>query len=248
MSRTGLIAGLIISGVFHLWLFRYLPMNAFADDVDPAQNKITTVDVVKVSKPQEKTTEQHPEPGKQSPPASEYEEPTPLIELVESNKESLSKSVEEGSFAGSANGIERPILRVNWGSSTQAVATLRASGMKLVILGPGGIIGNELVPVSSDLWEVKPLAIEAGQRYSDSLRVVDNVPAFSSARIYIKPGSGQSLAVLMPVGMEKIIETARITHAYQQGLGMQDIATFGGCFFVNNGKVDFMIKKLQLRR
>ncbi len=248
MSRIGLIAGLIISAVFHLWLFRYLPTNVSAENADPSKYEIATVDVVEMEKPQEQTTEQQPEPDTQSPPESEYKEPTQPIELAESNRELLSNSTEEGSFAGSADGIERPILRINWGSTTQAVATLRASGMRLIILGPGGTIGNELVTSSADLWQVKPLVVEAGQRYSDSLRVVDKVPAFTDAMEYINLGIGQSLAVLMPVEVEKIIETAKITYAYQHGLRMQDIATFGGYFSLNNNKVGFVVEKIQLRR
>lgn len=248
MSRIGLIVGLIISAAFHLWLFRYLPTNVSAENIDLRKSEIATVDVVQVEEPQQRTAEQQLEPEIQSPPESKHEGSTQPIELIESNKELLSNSSEEGDFAGSKDGIERPILRINWGSPIQAVAVLRASGMRLVILGPGGTIGNELVPGSTDLWYVKPLAVEAGQRYSDSLRVVDKVPAFTSAKTFIRPGSGQSLAVLMPIDMEKMIETAKIAYAYQQGLRMQNIATLGGYFSLNNSDVDFMIKKIQLRR
>ena len=248
MSRKGLIAGLIISGMFHLWLFRYLPMEATAENIDPSEYQIAKVDVVEIKKPKQQTTEQQPEPEIKSAPESEPEEPKQPIELAESNRELLSNTVEEGSFAGSADGIERPILRINWGSTTQAVSTLRASGMRLVILRPGGTIGNELLANSKDSWQVKPLAVEPDQRYSDSLRVVDKVPAFASAKTFIRPGSDQSLAVLIPVDVEKMIETAKITYAYQQGLRMQDIATFGGYFSLNNSRVDFVIERIQLRR
>lgn len=248
MSRTGLIAGLIISGMFHLWLFRYLPANVSAEDVGPSKYEIATVEVVELEKPQEQTTEQQPKYDVQPPLESEYKESTQPIKLTESNKELLSNSDKEGDFGGSTDGIERPILRINWGSTAQAMSTLRTSGMRLVILGTGGAIGKELVPGSANLWQVKPLAVEADQRYSDSLRVVDKVPAFASAKTFIRPGSDQSLAVLIPVDVEKMIETAKITYAYQQGLKMRDIATFGGYFSSNKSKVDFIIEKIQLRR
>ena len=58
MSRTGLITGLIISAVLHLWLFRYLPSNAFAEAVDSAEHKITTVDVVEIKELQQQVVQQ----------------------------------------------------------------------------------------------------------------------------------------------------------------------------------------------
>lgn len=248
MSRIGLIAGLIISVMLHFWLFRYLPTEASAENIDPHKYEIAAVDVVEVKKPQQDTIEQQPEIEIQSTPESEYKELVQSIELEESNKELYSSSTTEGDFAGSTNGAEQPLLRINWDSSSQAIAVLRASGMRLVTLGSGGTIGNELLPDSMDSWQLKPLAINADQRYSDSLRVVDKVPAFASAKTVVRFGSDQSLAVLIPVDVEKMIETAKITYVYQQGLGMKDIATFGGYFSLNNNEVDFVIEKIQLRR
>lgn len=255
MSRTGLIAGLIISAVLHLWLFRYLPSNALAKTVNPAKHNIATVDVVRIEESQQQVAQQQEvnEPSVVSrQPEQEYNqqpvEPIQTVELEESNKKLLSQSDKQGDFAGSTNGIERPILRINWGSAAQATVTLRACALKLVILEPDGSIGHELVPGSAGSWQATRLIVEAGLRYSDSIRLVGNVPAFASARAYTKSGSGQSLAVLMPVNIEKMIEAAKLTYAYQQGLRMRDIATFGGYFSTNTGNVDFVIEKIQLRR
>ena len=255
MSRAGLITGLILSAVFHLWLFRYLPTDVSAANIDPDRSAIHTVDVVEIEESQEYVTEQQRanEPSVADlQPGQEYNhrpvEPAQTVELAESNKQLLSNLAERGDFAGSANGIERPILRINWGSSAQAIATLQACDMRLVILEPDGSISHELVPGSAGSWQVTPLAVEAGLRYSDSLRLVGKVPAFASARAYTKPGSGQSLAVLMPVDVEKKIESAKITYAYEQGLEMQNIATFGGHFSVNDGDFGFVVGKVQLRR
>ena len=120
--------------------------------------------------------------------------------------------------------------------------------MRLVVLDSKGTIGDEVVPDSANLWQMKPLVVDAHQRYSDSLRVVDKVPAFASAKKFLPLGSGQSLAVLIPLDVEKMIETAKMTYAYQQGLKMQEIATFGGYFSSNKNNVDFVIEKIQLRR
>ena len=255
MSRAGLITGLILSAVFHLWLFRYLPSDVSAANIDPDRYAIPTVDVVEIEESQEYVTEQQRanEPSAADlQPEQEYSqrpvEATQTVELAESNKKLFSHSDEQGDFAGSAEGIERPILRINWGSTAQAIATLRACDMRLVILEPDGSISRELMPVSASLWQVRPLAVQAGLRYSDAIRLVNNVPAFTSARVYTKTGSGQSLAVLMPVDLEKMIETKKITYIYQRGLEMRDVSTFGGYFSIHNGNVDFVIDKIQLRR
>ena len=263
MSRTGFITGLIISAAFHLWLFRYLPTDASAKTIGPSKHEISTVDVVDLEELQEyvigkqiagesSVVERQSESDMHFLPEQKYNqqpaEPTQTVELAESNKKLFSYSDEHGDFAGSMDGIERAILRINWGSTAQAIATLRACDMRLVILEPDGSISRELMPVSASLWQVRPLAVQAGLRYSDAIRLVNNVPAFTSARVYTKTGSGQSLAVLMPVDLEKMIETKKITYIYQRGLEMRDVSTFGGYFSIHNGNVDFVIDKIQLRR
>ena len=85
------------------------------------------------------------------------------------------------------------------------------------------------------------------QWHGNSLRIVDNVPAFAAIKNSLKIPSSDHLAVLVPVNIERIIESAKITEVSRRSLSLRDVKVLGGRFNVADGKVIFIIEKVLLR-
>lgn len=254
MSKFGIIIGLIFSVILHAWLFRYgiSPVEAItAEQPDTINSAVASVDIAKLAKPQEppkpaEVAVKEPQPVAKQPQNQTPQTPVEIPELVETANKQLASQDTPGDFAGQTDGIVEPVVRINWGSLNNAVSILNTSGMKLVIYESGGSVKRQVV-IDGTTVSVKPLHIEPTIRYCDSLRIVDNVPAFAAIKTSLKIPSGNRLAVLVPVDVERIIESAKIAEVSRRSLSLRDVKVLGGKFNVAGGKVIFIIEKVLLR-
>jgi len=265
MSKFGLTLGLIISVILHAWLFRYGLSPASADNTDQPDTSdipVAAVDIAKIAEPPEpakveevavKETPVEPikpiEPVEEVEPVKKQPEPPKVAqipELVESGKKQITAQDQPGDFTGETDGVSDPVVRINWGNLKNAVAILETSGMKLVIYESGGSVKRQ-VNIEGSRVSIKPLRIEPTIKYSDSLRIVDKVPAFAPITRSLKISASDHLAVLVPVSVERIIESAKIAEVSRRSLSLRDVKVIGGKFNVTDGKVIFIIEKVLLR-
>ena len=258
MSKFGIIIGLIFSVILHAWLFRYgINPNALiaAEYNNTETPAVAAVDIAKLAKPQQqpkpeevavKEPQPKPELVAKQPEKQTPSTPVEIPELVETANKQIAAQDRPGDFAGQTDGIAEPVVRINWGSLNNAVSILNTSGMKLVIYESGGSVKRQVV-IGGTSVSVKPLHIEPTIRYCDSLRIVDNVPAFAAIKTSLKMLVGSRLAVLVPVDVERIIESAKIAEVSRRSLSLRDVKVLGGKFNVAGGKVVFIIEKVLLR-
>jgi hypothetical protein len=185
-----------------------------------------------------------PAPAPPPEPEAPAPAPDPAPDLVETAAPPAGATEQPGDFAGQADGVRQPALRIDWGSPAHAVASVAAGRMRIVVLaaGDGGpIIVGELHRDES-AWRRRPFAPAAGStRYSNRLRIVDGVPAFEAPRRDARLGSGEHLAVLVPVGLERRFESAQVEAAARRGLVMARVRSFGGRFVLDDGPLRFEI-------
>jgi hypothetical protein len=248
MSKLGLILGLTVSILLHGWLLLRPVTSAKAKEMP---TKVAMVDVAKLPAPKEKAVVKQQQQKLQQKPVEKKQvkvEP-PKVEapkLVASNKQRVAKEQPKGDFAGNSNGNEEPLVRINWGDVHSAMALLKSSGMRLVVYESDGSVTQEVLP-GSERFTLTTLAVKPSERYSDNIRIVDKVPAFAGIRTSLMLSSSRRLAVLVPVEIERMVETAKISEASRRGLSMKDIKVLGGRFDLAGGEVRFVIDKIQLR-
>lgn len=264
MSKFGLTIGLIFSAVLHAWLFRYginPAKESAANRVDPPNPSVAAVEIAKLTNPEElpkpqetpKVAVKQPEPKPEEKKPVEkkpVEKKTPpsveIPQLAESGKKQTANQNAAGDFAGNTQGPADPVVRINWGTLSNAVSVLKTSGMKLVIYESSGSVQKQVV-INGASAIVKPLHLDQTVRYSDSLRIVDKVPAFAAVKDSLKIPSIDHLAVLVPVNVERIIESAKISEISKRSLSLTDVKVLGGRFNIADGKVIFIIEKVLLR-
>jgi len=259
MSKGALLVGFVISIVAHVCLLYPGPTAARPKEKSPSQT-IAAVDVVKITrakppepKPKMKSMTQEKEPL--SPPKTPQSVPESIKDgqsMPEANGQPIrqpdpverySAHSDTGSFAGSRDGEHQAALRIDWGSSTEAMQVIRTAGMRLVLLDAGRNIVAELVQDNRGQWVRRSGLGPAPVPYSTSLRIVDQVPAFRTVGGELSLGQ-ERLAVMVPMDMERAIETAKIKAATQRGLSPSEIEVFGGVFAVSGGSVSFTIDRL----
>jgi len=199
-----------------------------------------------------------PEPAKPAKPAkpektAEAErapEPADLERVAEA--EPVAPMESEGDFRGRADARERPPdpeLRIDWGSEAVAIETLRVGDMKLAILKdaePRPIITSE-ARWEDDLWTRTPYRAGVRTRYSNRLRVVDNVPAFQRVRRELDLSADERLVVLVPTSVERMLESEQLATVFQRGLGLEEVRRFGGRFTLERSSLGFEITRLEAR-
>ena len=247
MSKFGLILGLAFSFLLHGWLL-LRPITPVVLENGPVE--IAVVDVVKVPK-KGKQLEVKEVVRKTAKPVEKIETKTPPVtatipKLVDSGKSKMAKEHAKGDFAGTSDGVYEPVVRIDWGDMDRAVVLLKSSGMRLVVYEPDGSVTKEVV-LGDDVFTLAALQIKPSQRYSDNLRIVDQVPAFAPVRKSLRLPSSKRLAVLVPVNIERMVESAKISEASRRGLFMKDIKILGGRFDLAGDRVSFVIDKIQLR-
>ncbi len=271
MSRIALIIGLVLSGALHLALFRCAgPVRPRADAIA----QVLRAEVVEIQNRTEPEPLRASDPALPSdpPPPEPYAEPDPTQQQLQQRRERApaepapaplervvepvaapSEFVEPGDLAGTPESPDVspiPELRIDWGSEDTAKETLRKGDLKLAILGGTEQRSRISAEIRWDgcAWRREPFRAEPGVRYSNRLRVVDEVPAFRGARRGAGLGPGERLVVLLPSGVERLLESAQLTTAFGRGLAMEDVRRFGGRFTSNGPRIGFEVTRVQVRR
>ena len=259
MSRMAFGSGLVISSVIHVWLLLWGPVSAAQQEKEEAETPgRTIVEVVEIAfeaprDDEPKTVE--PEAQVKLPAQVERDsqiekkppppEPPP-VPLVESARPKAAKE-SDGDLAGRPDGVRRSMLRIDWGTSEEAVRILAAAHMKLVVLRRDNRFDREVVQ-SDGRWRIRKFRADPGVAYSNGLRIVDGVSAFSPVMAAVTPAGDERLAVLIPSELEELLTAAQIEAARRQGISVADVHTFGGRFQIGSSGVWFDITRVQTRR
>jgi len=193
------------------------------------------------------------EPPPTTPVSPEPDSPTPApaappMPLTETTRALRTDVADRGDFAGDPDGRRDPVLRIDWGRPADARAVREAAEMQLVVLdtsGPAPIITGAVQP-EEDSWRRRAYLPAAGTlRFSNHLRVVNDVPAFAEIRRTVRVGANERLAVLIPVDVERRIQGAQIEAASRHGLALGDVRSMAGHFVVTDGGLRFEIIHLE---
>ena len=233
MSRGVLIFGFLLSLAIHAWLLM-LPARGAAK-VPTVVIPVVETELARVELPPEPWVERpEPEPEPEPEPAPR----PPMKKVAETDK---SDSDTPGDLAGDPEGRRSPSLRINWGTPEQALASLEAGEMIIVILG-GGEPGPPITQqVSRDdgAWRRRPYRPAGATMYSNRLRIVDHVPAFEEVRRAIELRADERLAVLVPMRVERVLESAQTEAAIRHNVSIEQVENFAGRFSLNGGTLAF---------
>lgn len=243
MSRVALVFGLALSLAVHVWLLR-LPTGAPTPLPLPPIIPIVETELA-MAEPEpepEPQVEPEPEPQPQAEPEPEPElpAPPPMEKVAEAPDTELEAP---GDYAGKADGAREPDLRINWGSAEEAQEALKVGAMVIVVLetGPDGPVIGQQVDLHEGAWVRRPYRPQGATVYSNRLRIVDEVPAFSLVCSAIGLGLHERLAVLVPMSVERVLESAQMAAAYRSGLAMGQIESFAGRFTLKTSGLGFDI-------
>jgi hypothetical protein len=179
--------------------------------------------------------EPEPQPAPRPPPTPH---PTPTT------PDSRSDLPADGDLAGTPDGRHAPDLRIDWGPSAHALATLDTGRMQVVVIADGadGVRIVDALQREGASWRRD--AFTPGftpNRFSNQLRVVDDVPAFDVMRRQSELANRERLAVLVPAEVERMLTSARIKAAFERGLSMQEIRGFAGRFTLSDDDLAFEV-------
>lgn len=264
MSRTMFGLGLVISLALHAYLLRIWPPGAAAVVLTRAEPR--HVDIVPVpaaaAPPRVRAATPAPEPAPQPVPQPERHAP-PLPEAAEPEHAPppepaglkptaaapRAEAAHPGSFAGDREGQRRPRLRIDWGTSADAQAVLRAGRMKLVVLesAPGRAIVRAQVHQMANGYRTLPLPDEPDAGYSNRLRVLRNVPAFADVERALALRPGNDLAIAMPLTVQQMLDQAESAAPAAHGVPRDQATDFRGRFRLTRGRLRFEITHVERR-
>jgi hypothetical protein len=183
------------------------------------------------------------------PPAVEPEPPAPSPQpaLAKMAEPSAGPADGRGDLAADPDGRREPELRIDWGTSAEAQAALEAGRMQVVILDSGsGAAITHVMEREGSAWQRKPYRPPiTSTRFSNRVRIVDEVPAFSRVRRTAGLAGDERLAILVPVAIERMLQSAQLEAAFRRGLTMSDVLGFGGRFTLDNGNLTVRVTHVQ---
>ena len=268
MSRGTFILGLVLSVAIHAWLVM-LPVVSVTQppaativvpvvetelarfdqtqpepEAEPSAPEPTPTPEPPAPEPIDEVPPPKPEP--ENTPRPEPEPATPVesrLKLVKVAEPDETPQQEPGDFGGRPEGRHSPQLRINWGTGDHARSALEAGGMILVVLnGSGGdALIREQVENDAGIWRRATYPPTMSTKYSNRLRIVDHVPAFDDVRRAVNLRGQERLAVLLPLHVERVLESAQMEAAYKRGLIMNQIDNFAGRFTLRGGALAFDI-------
>lgn len=250
MSRGLLFLGLIVSIAAHVWLLVQPRPGAGRLPLPPVVIPIIETQLARLdrSQPQpepqpQAAPEPEPEPEPDPPAPETQPQPQPQPALQKVADAPRSEMGEPGDLAGADDGRDAPVLRIDWGTVEQALATLRAGGMIIVVLDTRGgqpVIVQQVAD-EDGTWRRRSYAPPAGTTYSNRLRIVDRVPGFARVTEAVSLQPHERLAVLVPMQVERVLDSAQMEAAFGRGLVMNDIDNFAGRFTLRGGTLAFDI-------
>ncbi|WP_432798543.1 hypothetical protein [Poriferisphaera sp. WC338] len=201
--------------------------------------------------------EPEPEPMMEPEPVEQaaVEEPAPQEEpklemerMFESQQAETEAEDIAGDFARATEGKPSPVLRIDWGDMEEALNVIRSGGMRLVVYeGMNEPIDLEYVLRGGE-WRKQRLRVGRRERYSNRLRIVHEVPAFSGVVQNQGWQEGNQLAVMLPRPVEQMLQKAQLTALSRKGLTMSGVHSFAGKFSLQkNKRLDFEITAIHVR-
>lgn len=264
MSKCAFACGLIISAAGHWYaLFCWspaawavpapemLPTPEVAEIVDMASDaEELPVAVPTLAEPSPATVDEVDKhcPASERPGAAAPEPPQPSpVTLSGQDPVQDDDTDADGDLAGRSDGMRRPMLRIDWGTTDEAARVLEIGQMKLVALNEDNSFDRELVYTNGQ-WKQRPFAADAQVEYSNGLRIVSAVAAFAPARNALERPNAARLAVLVPRDVEQMLLTAQEQAASGRYLTYADVRTFGGRFVLTTDGLGFEITHVVAQR
>ncbi|MHC5028706.1 MAG: hypothetical protein ACYTGR_18310 [Planctomycetota bacterium] len=171
-----------------------------------------------------------------------------LAALLERARAALPAGGDVSGAAGEPT-APRPELRIDWGDAAHTLDVLDAGDMRVVVVrGPASavVIDDEVMPVNGT-WTRRAYAAPITRRFSNRLRIVDDVPAFGAARRGARLAADEHLAVLVPDRVERLLHSAELRAAIESGLEPRHIRSVGGQFVLVDGALVFETHSVQPR-
>ena len=140
-------------------------------------------------------------------------------------------------------------MRINWKNESHAQQVLEQGQMKLVIIDTmqGAVNVTEQLAWDDQRWHQTAFEANVRVRFSNKLRIVDNVPAFRTAAFAARLDNTKHLAVLVPDAIEQMLHASQLAAAFERGLTMGQIRNFGGQFQLGPQQLNFEITQVQTR-
>lgn len=247
MSRIALTIGIVLALLLHLFLLNVTVVEKDHESSSIIQKvKMRTMeDVASESAArnadQIKSDETTPEKTRASEKSPSKVVDSQLARTTPPDRNTHEKS---GDYSGRDDVEKRPELRIDWGTSQEAMSIVNAAGLRLVMLSGQGEI---LAEISSEAgaWMRADGRHSDLSRYSNRVRIVDSTPAFRSASA-LRRGD-ERLAILIPLSIEHMLKTEQVKSAAIAGISASRIRSFYGRFHIENGRVAFAISELERR-
>ena len=191
--------------------------------------------------------EQPAPPPTPTPAPEPMPEPEPTPTLVEATPPVKNDATARGDLAGTPKGREAPVIRIDWGTESDALRVLDAGGMRIVVLeGPDHALRVTGALERQPQGWINGAPVPAG-RFSSRLRIVDEVPAFGGVRREAGVQRPQRLAVLVPPAIEHKLESAQLEAVFRAGLTLEQIRHVAGRFTLEEGVLGFQVVSLGQR-
>ncbi len=271
MSRIAMAVGLIASICLHVVLLGHAAIEKGA-----IQSNTTEIPIVPVMLQDQFVQESLPEPqpqpkaepeptpqpklAKPAPPVAQpsvplaqarqspsLPSPAPPLTTTAAAQSATIKT--KGDYAGQTDGQHQPALRINWGNAQHAQKVLEQGQMKLVIIdtAQGKANVTKQLVFKDHRWHRTEFEANVRIRFSNQLRIVDDVPAFRTAASAAALDRTKHLAILVPDAVEQTLHSAQLAAAFERGLSMRQIRNFGGQFQLGSRQLNFEITQIQAR-
>ena len=244
MSKPVFIIGLFAAILVHYLLL----VTSMVEDVSPLSRKTHTMKTRAIetdSGPVSKQVQSEALDSARSKPVPKSQgvskERSGLTRTAMQRYNSMEKS---GDLHGESDGEEKPVLRIDWGTSQEAKQIVQVAGLRLVMISESGSIVSE-VKLENGRWVLSDMPRTDLSMYSNRLRIVDSTPAFKEASS-LRPGRHR-LAILVPLPIERMIKREQIKSAAMAGIDSERVLAFYGCFHIRSGEVEFSINEIERR-
>lgn len=171
----------------------------------------------------------------------------PVPDILDSSTPSEPVDLGNGNFAAPGRGPAGPVLRIDWGSPSQAIGLIRRTGIQLAVL-------NHRSPrrlTHGVGWGQEGQAARASlpnlAAYDREARVVDDSPAFSGIARDLGLRSGEYLVLLFPQKLATEVRLAQRRAVRSAGYDWEQVAVTAGRFEPSaNGPPRMSITQLRL--
>ena len=137
-----------------------------------------------------------------------------------------------------------PVARIAWSDASAAMRTIDIGRMALVIVNDDlEVVAS--IDGSTGAWSRAGLPAHMST-FSNRVRVVDHVSAFSAFSRFCQPN--EHLAVLVPIGLERRIDSAMDQAARAEGLSRRQVAACYGRLEPRQGALEFVIDRVERRQ